>query len=59
MIEMNNISFEERCEIDPQGLIKDLVAQTTRQAKAIHDVNLKLKKLQGEYDKLKKQVPEE
>ena len=56
---MNNISFEERCQTDPQGLIKDLVAQTTRQAKAIHDINEKLEKLQKSYDKLKKQVPEE
>ena len=54
---MSKITFEERCQSDPQGVIKDLVAQTTRQAKSIHDLmeaaGLKLKgglcSLRGEY----------
>ena len=28
--------FEERCKRDPQGVIKDLLDQVSRQAKAIH-----------------------
>lgn len=52
---MSNV-FDERCVNDPQGVIKDLVGQTTRQAKTIHLANLKLveqcKKLIDVIDKL-------
>lgn len=34
MDDHNNI-FTERCKLNPQGVIDDLVAQTTRQAQAI------------------------
>lgn len=36
---MNKIDnpYYERCKNDPQGVIKDLEAQTKRQAKEIHD----------------------
>jgi hypothetical protein len=32
--------FEERRRLNPQGVIDDLIAQTTRQAKVIHEKNL-------------------
>ena len=45
---MANTAFEERCKTNPEGVIKDLVAQTMRQAKLIHDLNEKLAKLEKE-----------
>lgn len=42
---MNSI-FEERCQSDPQGVIKDLLAQTTRQAKTIHELGNRVKELE-------------
>jgi hypothetical protein len=33
-----NKTFEERCIHDPQGVIRDLVSQTTKQAKALHTI---------------------
>lgn len=44
-------AFEERRKNDPQGLINDLVGQTTRQAKEIH-------RLTEENKLLKTKVPE-
>ena len=38
-------TFEDRCLSDPQGVIKDLVAQTSRQAEAIHKLNKTLERL--------------
>jgi hypothetical protein len=51
--------FAERCKTDPEGVVKDLVAQTMRQARSIHELNEKLGKLEKEYEKLKKLIPEE
>jgi hypothetical protein len=52
-------TFELRRKNDPQGLIEDLIAQTIRQAKSIHELNQKLLQLGKEYQILKKQMPEE
>lgn len=38
--------FEERCRTDPQGVIKDLIAQTARQGKLIRELNQKIEELQ-------------
>lgn len=38
--------FEDRCAADPQGVIKDLISQTTKQAKAIHIYNREIERLQ-------------
>lgn len=35
-------SFQIRCEKDPQGVIKDLLGQTSRQAAAIHNISQNL-----------------
>ena len=51
--------FAERCKTDSEGVVKDLVAQTMRQARSIHELTEKLAKLEKEYEKLKKQIPEE
>ena len=40
--------FDERRENDPQGLIDDLLAQTTRQAREIHRLNKLVESLQQE-----------
>lgn len=50
--------FGERRQTDPQGVIDDLIGQTTKQAKAIQELNQQLKKLEKEYENLKKQVKE-
>ena len=39
-------TFEERRQTDPQGLIDDLVKETMKQAKAIHELNEQIKKIQ-------------
>ncbi|MCK9458285.1 MAG: hypothetical protein M0R80_01390 [Proteobacteria bacterium] len=39
------ITFEERCQTDPQGVIQDLVKQTTRQGLEIHGLNELITKL--------------
>lgn len=44
---MNRISFEERRLSDPQGLIDDLVGQTTRQAVAISEKNTEIDRLRA------------
>lgn len=31
--------FQDRCQNDPQGVIKDLIAQTARQSAEIHRLN--------------------
>ncbi|RDJ35421.1 MAG: hypothetical protein DWQ19_11435 [Crenarchaeota archaeon] len=51
---MNKHVFEERCQNNPQGVIDDLVKQTTRQAKAIHDQNKEIERLNGEIENLNK-----
>jgi hypothetical protein len=43
---MTNIAFEERCQSNPQGVIVDLVAQTTRQAKSISELTIEITRLQ-------------
>lgn len=40
--------FKERCETDPQGVIKDLLSQSRNQAKAIHEKSGKIKELEDE-----------
>ena len=47
--------FAERCKTDPQGVIKDLLGQTTRQGKDIHDLNETVKELMKRIEKLEKQ----
>lgn len=50
--------FEVRRHADPQGVIEDLVAQTTRQAKAIHDLHAALHDLNAALAEAKRlQVP--
>ena len=39
---MSHDTFEKRREADPQGVIDDLIAQTSRQAKAINDLSKEL-----------------
>lgn len=51
--------FGERRQTDPQGVIDDLIGQTTKQGKSIKELNQQLQKLEKEYDNLKKQVKEE
>jgi cell division protein FtsB len=51
---MANTAFEDRCQGDPQGVIADLVKQTTKQAKAIHELNKENEALKKELEKLKK-----
>jgi len=45
--------WDERRISDPQGAIDDLIKQTSKQAKAIHDLNLEVKRLQEIIDKTK------
>lgn len=40
-------TFENRRVSDPQGVIDDLLAQTARQAKCIHDLNTQIEKLKN------------
>lgn len=49
-----NTAFEDRRQNDPRGLIDDLVKQTTRQAKAIHDLNKENEELKKRVEKLEK-----
>lgn len=44
-IEEKTFLFEDRCNKDPQGVIDDLVKQTRRQAKAIHEKNIEIERL--------------
>jgi hypothetical protein len=48
--------FERRRLNDAQGLIDDLLAQTARQAKAIHKRGLEIDKLTKETVKLTKEI---
>lgn len=48
------MTFEERCQDDPQGVIVDLVAQTTRQAVAIFGQTEQIAKLETELKALRK-----
>lgn len=54
---MDKIFFDERRQSDPQGVIDDLVRQTTAQARSIHDLTAKLEKLAAENDQLRKESP--
>jgi hypothetical protein len=51
-------TFEERRQSDPQGLIDDLVKQTTRQGKAIHDLTKANEDLQKKIAVLEKEKAE-
>jgi hypothetical protein len=42
---MTNMAFEDRCASNPQGVIKDLVAQTVRQATTINVLTLETERL--------------
>ncbi len=46
--------FDSRRINDPQGLIDDLVSQTTRQAQAIRALNLEVKSLKETIEKQNK-----
>lgn len=46
--------FDSRRINDPQGLIDDLVSQTTRQAQAIRALNLEIKSLKETIEKQNK-----
>ena len=48
--------FEDRCQSDPQGVIKDLLKQSARQAKFIHEKSEKIAELEKENEKLQKQL---
>jgi hypothetical protein len=48
--------FERRRLNDAQGLIDDLLAQTARQAKTIHERGLQVEKLTKETAKLTKEI---
>lgn len=39
--------FAERCLSDPQGVIRDLVAQTVRQGKTIYELNQEIARLRA------------
>lgn len=55
--------FQNRCKNDPQGVIKDLVIQTSKQAKTIHDRGNRIEALDAELTLfltvLKKIAPED
>jgi polyhydroxyalkanoate synthesis regulator phasin len=51
---MKKDPFEERRQSDPQGLINDLVAQTVRQAKAIHELTKEVEQLKKQIQDLEK-----
>lgn len=51
--------FDKRCETDPQGVIKDLLEQTTRQAVAIHELTNKNTILDVDLSLLWKKVEEQ
>lgn len=48
LMEENDNPFQQRCKRDPQGVIKDLLACQTRQAKTIHERGLKIEELDEE-----------
>jgi hypothetical protein len=49
---MSNDAFGQRRLHDPQGVIDDLIQQTTRQGRAIYDLNQEIVKLNKEIVKL-------
>ena len=49
-----NTAFEERCQNDPQGVINDLVKQTTKQAKVIDQLTKENQELKKQLEKLQK-----
>ncbi len=53
------MTFEERCQTDPQGVIKDLVKQTSKQAAAIHELNVAIEKLNKDHEKQIKELQKE
>jgi hypothetical protein len=50
------MTFEERCQTDPQGVIQDLVKQTSKQASAIHDLNATIEKMKKDHEKQIKEL---
>lgn len=55
--------FKDRCKDDPQGVIKELLEQSSRQAATIHKRGLRIEELDKELtvflSVLKKVAPEE
>ncbi len=51
---MTNDTFELRRKNDPQGVIDDLIGQTSRQAKAINEHKKQIETLSVEIESLKK-----
>ena len=45
---METNPFQIRCQSEPQEVIKDLIKQTSRQAKSIHDKGNRIDELDGE-----------
>ena len=45
---MGTRAFERRCQDDPHGVIRDLVAQTTKQANAIRQLNAQVARLEAQ-----------
>jgi len=53
---MDKNIFETRCQEDPQGVIRDLVKQQTRQGVKIHELLERVKELESENTKLQKKL---
>jgi hypothetical protein len=51
---MEKNPFDTRRQEDPQGVIDDLLKQTSKQAKRIHDLSEEVKGLRKENEKLLK-----
>jgi hypothetical protein len=43
--------FEDRRKVNPQGVIDDLISQTTRQAVAIHSLTAEVERLRESLEK--------
>lgn len=56
---MNPNPFDTRRQVDPQGLIDDLVAQTTRQAQAINALNKEIENFKALLDQNNIPIPAE
>lgn len=52
------ITFADRRRTDPQGVIDDLLAQTTRQGKAIFELNHRLENQRKVIEQQKKLIDE-
>jgi uncharacterized coiled-coil protein SlyX len=50
------VTFEDRRKTDPQGVIDDLVKQTARQAKAIHELSQRTAELEEALEKSSQRI---